>query len=179
MSNDETKKEVVLELNAKTLKRVDEAFAAMREEFTKRVPKRPAEELIKQKIGEIDEMAKLGAKLPQIFERLNKAVPLGISANSFAVYVRRIRKEIGSEFYTPRATTGKDETEATPAVKKEIKSEQKTNSEATKQELVLNCPECNNAKKISLGGVTIYRCGGCGSEYAANSDGSISEKKLN
>ncbi len=177
MSDGTNKKEVQLELNDKTIKRAGDALAAMKEEFSKRTPKRPAEELVRQYITEIDELSKLGASLLQIYERLNKVVPIGISANSFAVYVRRVRKETGSERYSKR--TAKNNKQNFDVSVIETTSAQSTANEAKTKAPKLYCDECVNAKKIDLGGIEVYHCDKCGSDYAIEKDGTMSTQRLN
>lgn len=67
-----------------------------------RIPANPALALIKKNIDKIDELNRQGATLAQIFVQLDKGLKMGISASSFVQYVRRIRKEIGSEMYVSR-----------------------------------------------------------------------------
>ena len=168
--------EIKLELNTKTIKRAGEALAAMKDEFSKRTPKRPAEELIRQYINDIDELSKLGASLPQIYERLNKAVPLGITPNSFAVYVRRVRKEIGSERYSPR--TAKDNAEAAPSARAETTGAPEVTVE-TAAAAGWNCAECESKaerrESTKNPGKFFWRCSACGTNYRDN-DGKLTSE---
>ena len=181
MSDRTNKREIQLELNDKTLKKAADALIAMKEEFSKRVVKRPAEELIRQNIEQIDELSKIGASLPQIYERLNKSVSLGISANSFAVYVRRIRKEVGSDQYNQRTQKQivRDNKKDFTTSSSETVNAQSTKNEAVKEANRLHCKECVNAKKIDLGGIEVYHCDVCGSDYAVNKDGTMLKERLN
>lgn len=180
MSDDTNKKETQLELNQKTIKRAGDAFAAMKDEFTRRAPKRPAEELIRQYISEIDELSKLGASLTQIYERLNKAVPLGISPNSFSVYVRRVRKEIGSDQYNQRSTqkqNAEGKTEAAPAARAET-NDAPAMREETASATGWNCTECKDGKPAEHRGKKYFECAKCGIAYAADADGNITTNRF-
>ena len=185
MGDNVNKKEIQLELNEKTLKRASDALLAMKEEFSKRTPKRPAEELVRQHIELIDELSKLGAKLPQIYERLNKVVPLGISANSFSVYVRRVRKETGSEFYSKRSTkkpTDEDNTVAVPSAQLQTESVPSSTAGETSIANVKtgwNCEKCeSSAKPEEYKGETIWSCEACGVVYSSDAAGKISNVRF-
>ena len=177
MTKEENKNELKtnsLELNQKTLEKAGKVLATAKEEFSKKKAKRPAEELIRYYIKDIDELSKIGASLNQIYERLNKAVNLNITANSFAVYVRRVRKEIGSDLYTQRTTKNrntKDKTEAAPEVL----------SETTDALVVVetwNCDECANAKQEAYKNTHVFVCQKCHIVYSADNNGKITMNRF-
>ena len=176
MSDNTNNEEAKLELNAKTIKRAGDALATMKEEFMKRTPKRPAEELIRQYINEIDELSKLGASLPQIYERLNRAVSLGITPNSFGVYVRRVRKESGSERYSPR--TAKDKAEAAPAAMSETNDAPAMAAEANSVAQVEqhDCKELAKRREYKNNiGTYYWQCRTCGKNFK-DANGEIGEE---
>ncbi len=160
MTADSEPKTKQLELNDKTIKRTRDVLSSMLEEISKRPIKKPAEELIRIHIDTINALTEKGATLPQIFERMDKAVGLGISANSFGAYVRRVRKEIGtgSEPKKTPERKAKDKVEAAPAARTE-----------TETPAAWNCPECASKAKRHESkrepGKHYWQCPVCGANY--------------
>jgi len=95
-------KNEAFECNDKTLNKADAVLTEMLSEAKSRQPKHPVAALIKQKIAQIDELSAEGASLTEIYERLDKALALGISFSSFVQYVRGIRREVGSKMLVTR-----------------------------------------------------------------------------
>lgn len=171
-----------LELTEKTIKRTGDALTSMLEEISKRPIKRPAEELIRHHIEIINALSEKGATLPQIFERMDKAVHLGISSNSFGAYVRRIRKEMGISNVQRKAQkqTAKDKTEAAPAARPETNS-----APAVQQETIYanawNCPECETKavrrESTKTPGNFFWQCQKCGKNYKDN-NGKLTNERM-
>ncbi len=131
------------------LKKVSDALREMSEEIKQRtIEQKPAEVLIRANLKEIDAMTKNGTTINQIYERINKVFKLNISAASFGVYVRKIRKECGSELSAKRT-------------KKSVIDEQITNS--------FKCEHCKSEslryESRKAPGNFFWKCAKCGTFY--------------
>ena len=95
-------KNAEFECNDKTLNKAGAVLTEMLAETKTRLPKHPVAALIKHKIAQIDSLSAEGASLTEIYERLDRALVLGISFSSFVQYVRGIRRETGSKMLVTR-----------------------------------------------------------------------------
>lgn len=174
MSTRTKKEKITFELSEKTIAIAEMLVAQMQKEAKEQAPKNQAAAFIQQYIKQIDSLSEAGFTLSQIYERFNQKLKLGISASSFVQYVRAVRKETGSKFYrTVEQRKSKKE-----AVKEAV-VEQKVDSIAAESTHDLYCPKCVDAKKMDIGGIVVYRCEACGSDYAADKNGAMLKQKLN
>ena len=174
MSDKQDKKKA----KAKTFEMTDETQAQaesllndMLARVKARVPANHALALVKQNINIIDELNREGATITQIFGQLDKSLKLGISASSFVQYVRRIRKEIGSEMYVSREQSKSKATgnmEAAPAARAETDGAPVVQRE-TAAAAGWNCAECESKaerrESTKHPGNFFWRCSACGTNY--------------
>lgn len=168
------------ELTDETQAKAEALLSDMLGKVKARVPANPALALVKQNIGLIDELSKEGATLAQIFTQLDKGLKMGISASSFTQYVRRIRKEVGSELYVAREQhkgKNKAEAEAAPAARAETTDAPAVTTE-TAQVTGWNCGECKDGKPAEHRGKKYFECAKCGIAYAADADGNITTNRF-
>lgn len=158
-SEKKTTKKKVLKADEKTIEKVSGVLDQLLLEIAEKSV-HPAEAIIRKNIEKIDALARKKMTLAQVYERLNRQIPLGISAASFTQYVRKIRQEIGSDLYVPRKSERKKEkeTEAVQAVQEEWHCE-KCEEKSQRHELskfpgifFWQCPECK-ANYTDINGV--------------------------
>lgn len=111
---------------------------------------------LKDNISIIDKKQKEGLSLKDIYRVINSATPLNVSQPTFSKYISVIRKEVGSDLYSPRKTQG------LPA-----ESQAQTPSESS----LNNCPKCNgNLMKRRYGEQPIFLCNSCNSVFENNDE---------
>lgn len=168
-------KSATLELNEKTLAKSKEVLETMLEEVKNRAPKKPAETIVKENIELIDKLSKSGVSLPIIYERLNKAIPLGITSASFTQYIRNVRKMVGSDLYVERRK------------QKSKKKEDTSNNIATENNSIatikssFKCESCENQAEMyaspKIEGKNFWHCKECNTFYY-DENGTLTNKQL-
>ena len=173
-------KDTAFELTTETQAKAELLLNDMLAKVKARIPTNPALALVKQNIGLIDELSKEGATLAQIFGQLDKGLKMGISASSFVQYVRRIRKEIGSEMYVSREqykSKAKGNMKAAPTARAETTGALEVTAE-TANGAEWNCTECKNGKPAEHRGKKYFECSQCGIAYAADANGNITANRF-
>lgn len=137
--------------------------------------------IIKQNLSKIDALCKKGFSLAEIYVKLTKQIPLGISSSSFTQYVRKIRQEVGSDLYKAREQktskspdTQKAQKETAPAARAEKIEAPLSAAVQAETSQKWNCPQCAlQAKKYG----TTWICPACNASYQ-DDNGKISGVRI-
>jgi hypothetical protein len=136
--------------------------------------------VVRKNIAAIDEMSKRGASLTAIYNKLNNAAAVGVTANTFVQYVRQVRQETGSVMYRSREERlGRVVAAKTAAV---VDGVNDAVADAVPGGKTLDCPTTNCGGEVGLYERTkaagdgdrlrIWWCEKCGICFV-DSDGSI------
>lgn len=110
---------------------------------------------LKDNISIIDKKQNEGMSLKEIYQVINNASALNVSQSTFSKYISLVRKETGSNLYSPR----------------KAKTELPANSERNNYE---KCPNCNgNLDKVRLGKEKEkkgFLCNSCNSVFSENGE---------
>lgn len=110
--------------------------------------KSQALQFVEKYIDKIDSLQEQGASLRNIFLTVDSGASLGITYATFQRYVHSVRKEKGSQLYTPR-------------VKK-----------------TWNCEQCKNSVAQKYNDKIIFVCDSCKTAYDADKNGKISTARF-
>lgn len=146
-----------------SLKDFGKAAAAL--EQVKIRKKTPVMQWIEKHIDKIDDLQKRGASLRNIFLTVNNSAKFGVSYVTFQRYIQTVRKEKGSELYSPKLEK-KTVTQAVAPVTPVTPPTDRNEGWA--------CPECKNAPPTEFKDRTIFICTKCDTAYSVGDDHKIS-----